>query len=222
MSVNISSIKGQKQKFNRPEIMERLQEEEQLHKRIYTYPKDFDFKEEKNIKKFSERLNEIQKLRKEESKNFTKTEILTMENVYKSRKNWASKDLAKDLGITPVMVSKYKNGKTPIPKERLPQICSFYGVTAHYLLGLTNDRDGILEFDNNGNIIYDNNGKPKEIKNLPIEFTPVSALQAIYMYGNLYDTNRSFFWLISQLMNASKQKQLLCIDILARLLNSSF
>ena len=48
--------------------------------------------------------------------------------------------VAKLLGIAQTTYSQYENHKRAMPVEHIMTLCSYYGVSADYLLGLTNDK----------------------------------------------------------------------------------
>ena len=49
-------------------------------------------------------------------------------------------DIAKALGITQQVYSRYELGINEIPQRHIIALCKFYNVTADYLLGLTNNK----------------------------------------------------------------------------------
>ncbi|MBQ7799519.1 MAG: helix-turn-helix transcriptional regulator [Oscillospiraceae bacterium] len=48
----------------------------------------------------------------------------------------SQKDIAMLLGTTQQYYSEYENGKRKLPIEHLIKLCSFYGVSADYIIGL--------------------------------------------------------------------------------------
>lgn len=46
-------------------------------------------------------------------------------------------ECSKELGIAPSTLSQYELGKRKVNSERLPEIASYFGVSAEYLLGMT-------------------------------------------------------------------------------------
>lgn len=52
------------------------------------------------------------------------------------------KQVADGVGITESAVSRYESGKREPNLTILAYFCQFYGVTADYMLGLTDDRQG--------------------------------------------------------------------------------
>ena len=49
-------------------------------------------------------------------------------------------DIAKVLGITQQVYSRYELGINEIPQRHIITLCRFYNVSADYILGLTNDK----------------------------------------------------------------------------------
>ena len=52
-------------------------------------------------------------------------------------------DIAKVLGITQQVYSRYELGINEIPQRHIITLCRFYNVSADYILGLTNDKKSI-------------------------------------------------------------------------------
>ena len=52
-------------------------------------------------------------------------------------------DIAKALGITQQVYSRYELGINEIPQRHIITLCRFYNVSADYILGLTNDKKSI-------------------------------------------------------------------------------
>lgn len=48
----------------------------------------------------------------------------------------SQKDIANLLGTTQQYYSEYENGNRKLPIEHLATLCTFYGVSADYILGL--------------------------------------------------------------------------------------
>lgn len=48
------------------------------------------------------------------------------------------KDIAKLLGTTQQVYSRYENGENEIPVRHIITLCKFYNVSADYILGLKN------------------------------------------------------------------------------------
>ena len=57
-------------------------------------------------------------------------------------KELTMKQVAEGVGITESAVSRYESGKREPNLTILSYFCKFYGVTADYLLGMTDDRHG--------------------------------------------------------------------------------
>ena len=54
-------------------------------------------------------------------------------------KNITQKELADYLGIKQQQYARYEKGINIMPVTYLPKICEYLGVSADYILGLTND-----------------------------------------------------------------------------------
>ena len=50
------------------------------------------------------------------------------------------KDVAKVLGISQQVYSRYELGINEMPQRHIIALCKFYNVSADYILGLTNDK----------------------------------------------------------------------------------
>ncbi len=51
-------------------------------------------------------------------------------------RDYLQKDIANLLNTSQSYYAQYENGKRPLPIEHLIKLCSFYGVSADYILGL--------------------------------------------------------------------------------------
>ena len=51
-------------------------------------------------------------------------------------RDYLQKDIANLLNTSQSYYAQYENGKRPLPIEHLIKLCSFYGVSADYVLGL--------------------------------------------------------------------------------------
>jgi transcriptional regulator with XRE-family HTH domain len=59
----------------------------------------------------------------------------------RKEKGLSQVELAEKLGTTQKVVSDYERGRTSPPKERLPLIAKFFGITIDELLDSTNDKN---------------------------------------------------------------------------------
>ena len=50
------------------------------------------------------------------------------------------KDIAEILGTSQTMYARYERGANELPIRHLLTLCKFYGVSADYLLGLTEEK----------------------------------------------------------------------------------
>ena len=75
------------------------------------------------------------------------------------------KDIAKILGTSQSYYAQYENGKRPLPIEHLIKLCQYYGVSADYILGLTNNPKPIWANNNiKNNITISGNKKINKIE----------------------------------------------------------
>ena len=89
-------------------------------------------------------------------------------------KNMSQDSIAKELDVSPALISKWENGlSTPAP-EMLEYIADYFDVSIDYLVGRTNDRRW---FKNNNDMKIQNN-LYEELKKLP-RTEQILALQLI-------------------------------------------
>ena len=60
----------------------------------------------------------------------------------RENKDLTQQDIADLLKIGRTMYRRYETGETDIPVRHLKVLCSFYGVTSDYLLGLSSKQKG--------------------------------------------------------------------------------
>lgn len=175
-------------------------------------PKGFDFRNPKYIQVFSKRLREIRKSRNADSRKLNKE---SGQNLYPIIRE---KDLAGELGLSTMSISNYENGNIKgVPMNRLREICAYYRVTPHYLLGYVTSEKDSLRLDKDGNIVLDANGNP-QIMHSAMEFTPASCVAALEIYENLYMENTDLFWIIYKIISANEEKRSKYRDLLTAIL----
>lgn len=184
-------------------------------------PSGFSYKDSKNISVFSERLRDLRMARaKEETPVYTEENSDTYKRT-KPKRYWTQERLARELGVSTMMVSKYENGNIEkIPKKHLRRICAFYGVTPHYLLGLVDDEHSTLDVNSSGEVQCKEDGTPR-VLTLPMDFTPASFQTAINEYSELALTDSETFWLLNKLIVARGEAKDKCIKVLRILLGDS-
>lgn len=65
----------------------------------------------------------------------------------REKNDLTKKELAKNLGVSDSVYSRWEKGKDIIPTRRLYQISNYYKVNVDYILGLTNRKDKIISSD---------------------------------------------------------------------------
>lgn len=65
----------------------------------------------------------------------------------RNSKDISQKELAKKLGIGQTRLSNWEVGETPAPVEFIPDLSKMLGVSADYLLGLSQDENGDIILD---------------------------------------------------------------------------
>ena len=55
---------------------------------------------------------------------------------------FSQRQAASDLGVSQALLSHYENGAREPKLEFVVKVCSYYGVSADYILGRTDDRGG--------------------------------------------------------------------------------
>lgn len=169
--------------------------------------KGFDPYAPEQIQIFSERMKEIRKNRRKEHK-----------NEERPISAWTAKNLAAELHISPMAVSKYENGKIKvIPMHRLRRICAFYNVSPHYLLGYVEGENDYVQMDKNGEPLLDQNGEQK-ILHAPMLFAPATFVEALEAYQNLYMENTELFWMLHEIIISKKEKRVWYQAVLSGLL----
>jgi len=159
-------------------------------------PSDFDAKEKWRIQVFSERLKEV-----------------------REAVGFQQKDLARELGISIMMVSNYEKARiAEVPMRHLRRICAFYSVSPHYLLGYVEEKEDYLRLDKNRNVILDNQGKAKLLHQGFI-IAPESYQNAVETYKGLYEEDTEFFYLINRMLTSEWEKRYLCKRIVKEILS---
>lgn len=51
-------------------------------------------------------------------------------------KHLSTRDLAKEIGVTNITISRWENNKASATHEKIILLCQFFNVSADYLLGL--------------------------------------------------------------------------------------
>lgn len=62
-------------------------------------------------------------------------------SLLRHEKNISQRQAAKDLGISQALLSHYENGLREPRLEFISTVCGYYGVSADYVLGRTDDPD---------------------------------------------------------------------------------
>ena len=90
---------------------------------------------------------------------FEPYEIAERIKLYAREKNMTVKSLLKDAGVGEKMVSNMsgKNGSYP-QSDKIAQIAKILDCSVDYLLGRTNEPNGVYQNSNSGNIVNGNNG----------------------------------------------------------------
>lgn len=170
-------------------------------------PKGFDPKDPQQIQRFSERLRGIREIRRAEYSSEDKRTT-----------SWLAKNLAAELHVSPMTVSKYENAKNKsIPTNHLRRICAFYGVSPHYLPGYTDGQLDYLWLEKDGTIRRDENGKPR-ILHSAMQFAPASYLEAADAYKNLYLEDTELFWILHEIVVSTREKRTRYRTVLSALL----
>lgn len=181
-------------------------------------PKGFNPRDPNRIQTFSERLRNLRTDRKrifqkqisehrENSSDIQKECAESKENPAMDPQSFLrAKDLASELGVTPMMISKYENGKIKsIPMDRIRRICAFYGVSPHYLLGYVDGETDYLRMDKDGNILRNEKGEAR-ILHSGMQFSTASFVQAEEAYKNLYMESNKMFWIIYKIISSPAEK----------------
>ena len=141
-----------------PEVFTRMEQDE--YETFGRPPKGVDPREPARIQIFAERLRGIREKRNAESRTAGEAR----------NTSWLAKDLAAELNVTPMTISKYEHGKVKsIPMHHLRRICAFYSVSPHYLLGYVEEKQEYLWLGKDGSIRKDARGAPKILVN-PMRF----------------------------------------------------
>ena len=69
-------------------------------------------------------------------------EFAIREKLLRLEYDYTMKQVAEGTGLTESAVSRYESGKREPNGRVISYFCKFYGVSADYLLGLVNDRNG--------------------------------------------------------------------------------
>ena len=172
-------------------------------KYLFRFPKKFNFKASENVKRFLDRLEEIRIKRLADSKrideldddyNYYDKEALAMNS-------WTLEEVAHEMHITSAGMTKYhKKLITTIPEHQIRNLCKYFCVTPHYLLGLVDDEFSMLSMDEFGNVEYDENNQPKVLK-LPMISIPDDFYESFQAYKKLYYENPQLYFLISDLIH---------------------
>ena len=178
-----------------PEVFTRLEQDE--YETFGRPPKGFDPRDPAQIQIFAERLRGIRETRN--AKSPTAGEARNTK--------WLAKDLAAELNVTPMTISKYENGKMKsIPMHHLRRICAFYTVSPHYLLGYVEEEQKYLWLEKDGTIRKDECGAPKILVN-PMRFEPASFVKAVDAYKNLYQEDAELFWILYDIMVSQDKRR---------------
>lgn len=160
-------------------------------------PADFDKSDSERIRIFGERLRYIRK-----------------------KQHYSLNDVAKELGMSEMNISKYENGKVKnIPVKQLRRLATFFGVTAHYLLGYVDNENTYLRLDPSRNIIYDSDGKTPRLVTQAMAIAPVGAQSAISDYRDLYYDDVELFYLINKLLITQQERREAAKKVLNIILN---
>lgn len=173
-------------------------------KYLFRFPKNFNFKSPKNVTRFLDRLEEIRLKRLTDSKRID--ELGDDYNYYEKEalalKSWTLEEVGHAMQISAAGMTKYHKRKiTSIPKHQIRNLCKYFYVTPHYLLGLVDDEFSMLSMDEMGNIEYDDNHQPKILK-LPFISFPDDYYESFQSYKKLYYENPQLYFLISDLINS--------------------
>ena len=90
-------------------------------------------------------------------------------------------DVADALGVHFTTVSKYEIGTNDLPTEMIAKLCRFYGVTADYLLGLSNNPHAAVS-ESDSDLLRAYHAAPLEIRKIIdtalAPYAPVSGQEA--------------------------------------------
>lgn len=170
-------------------------------------PKGFDPNDPDRVQTFAERLRGIRETRNPDSRAAGE----------KHNTKWLAKDLAAELNVTPMTISKYEHGKMKsIPMHHLRRICAFYGVSPHYLLGYVKKEQEYLWLEKDGTIRKDEHGDPKILVN-PMRFKPASFVKATDAYKNLYHEDAELFWILYDIITSQNKRRAHYREVLSAL-----
>ncbi len=186
---------------------------------LMTWPKGFSKHDPERIKLFAERLcalreNASQRAKEGTDINGSKYCGSTCSDIK------TQAQLAKKLGVSVQWVSNYEKGrKKSIPMEKLPDICSIYDATPHYVLGYTSSPDLVLSFDKDGNVECDDDGKYIELKS-PFTIPEKQHFIAEKIFNSLSFTNPKRFKMLCNLLTSPEKHQKIYFSVLEALYDS--
>ena len=102
--------------------------------------------------------------------------------------------------------------------KHIKNICLFYGITPHYLLGYVENLDEYLSVDESGNVECKQDGTPK-IYHQGMTFDPAYIISCREEYENLAITDVQLYSLINKLLLSDDQHKQLCKHFLTALFN---
>lgn len=170
---------------------------------LTTLPKDYDVNDPENIAIFGQRLRYVRETVEERNNQIDRDDNGTHLTGPKYCEIKTAKSLAKALGVTPTTIKDYENGAYgTVPIKYLLDLYDIFGVTPHFLLGLTSDYDKVLSLDKDRNICY-KDGKPEEL-DFPLSYPISLQRQAHNAIGDLMWHDPEKFQILGRLLTANK------------------
>lgn len=196
-------------------------QEDEEYKILMRFPKTFNKKDPKTVQTFCMRMREVRNKRNKEGME----SIELKKDLKRNQKYRGQINLALILGVTTMTISKYEYCEydkqtekyitkiKSIPIQHLRNICNFYDVTPHYLVGYVDEPDDFLWIDENGNIEI-KDGKPF-VGHKGMNFEPSYKINCIEEYNNLALNDFELFVLINKILLSNERKKHLCKRILS-------